>query len=213
MTRMLLSAALAVLFSWNVHATGTDSGNIMDELNPSDPNIEAILKELDIEQEQATGMPSQIGEPGLNIGAGLPDSLWAKDTCYRISCRVWAQVNKAKQTIYIYVDGKYAAGYYVSTGVAGRETPVFDRHPDGRVYDKYTSKKYPEGDYMGLGNMPYAVFIEGGYALHGTTKGNFKRLGSKASHGCIRMHPDAAQYFNKLVRYVGVKNVWITVEE
>ncbi|MBC7372096.1 MAG: L,D-transpeptidase, partial [Bdellovibrionaceae bacterium] len=215
MTRILFSvfAIFTIsLTSLSVRAATPVAGNVLDELDPRDPNIENILKRLDAEQEAETGMPSRITEgTDLEIGAGLPDALWAKGNCYRINCRVWAQVNLTKQTLYVYVDGKYTAGYYVSTGIAGRDTPVFDTHPDGRIYDKYTSKQYPEGDYKGLGNMPYAVFISGGFAIHGTTQGNFKKLGTRASHGCIRLHPDAAQYFNKLVRYIGVKSVWITV--
>jgi len=59
--------------------------------------------------------------------------------------------------------------------------------------------------------MPYAVFISGGYAIHGTTRGNWSRLGKPASHGCIRLHPDNGQIFNVLVRRNGISNVWITV--
>ena len=87
-----------------------------------------------------------------------------------------------------------------------------DRHPDGRVYTAHTSGKYPGGDYKGLGNMPYAVFIYRSYAIHGTPEGNWKYLGAKASHGCIRIHPDYAQYFNSIVRDAGVANVWVTVD-
>jgi len=59
--------------------------------------------------------------------------------------------------------------------------------------------------------MPYAVFIEGGYAIHGTTRGNWSNLGRVASHGCIRLHPDNGQIFNVLVRRNGIRNVWVTV--
>jgi hypothetical protein len=43
----------------------------------------------------------------------------------------------------------------------------------GPIFKKYTSKKFSGGNYEGLANMPYAVFIKGGYAIHGTTTGNF----------------------------------------
>lgn len=200
MTRIFPSVVAMFLFSFVVQAAEV---NVMDELDPFAPNIESILKQLDAEQEAATGMPSHIEDN---------QSQMTKASCYRLSCRVWAQVNLSKQVIYIYVDGKYTAAYYVSSGIAGFDTPTFDTRPNGRIYDKYTSTKYPDGDYKGLGNMPYAVFISGGFAIHGTTEGNFKKLGTRASHGCIRMHPDAAEYYNKLVRYVGVKDAWITVE-
>ena len=101
----------------------------------------------------------------------------------------------------------------VSTGINGRNTPNFETHPNGRIYDRYTSKKFPGGDFNGLGNMPYAVFISGGFAIHGTGKGNWPKLGSRASHGCIRLHPDNALIFNRLVRKNGISEVWITVQD
>jgi lipoprotein-anchoring transpeptidase ErfK/SrfK len=64
---------------------------------------------------------------------------------------------------------------------------------------------------MGLGNMPYAMFISGGVALHGTPEGNWRHLGHPASHGCIRMHPTYAKYINGLLLDLGVKNSWVWV--
>jgi lipoprotein-anchoring transpeptidase ErfK/SrfK len=87
-----------------------------------------------------------------------------------------------------------------------------NRKPTGPMYVKYSSRKFPGGNYMGLGNMPYAVFIRGGYAIHGTTKGNIKLLGKKVSHGCIRLHPNNAQIFYDMIKEVGLENVWVTTE-
>ena len=61
--------------------------------------------------------------------------------------------------------------------------------------------------------MPYAVFLQGGYAIHGTTMGNFLKLGTKASHGCIRLHPDNAKVFNALVKTVGLQETWISIKD
>lgn len=179
-----------------------DSSNILDELNPFDPNIEQKLKELDQEYEAETGLPAILDDMSY---FGLPN-------CYRKECKVWAQVVKSEQRMYLYVDGSVVGIYDVSTGTNGYETPDFDKHPNGRIYDKYTSTKYPGGDYQNLGNMPYAVFIEGGFAIHGTGQGNWRKLGRRASHGCIRLHPDNAFIFNRLVRQHGIRQVWITVE-
>jgi hypothetical protein len=43
--------------------------------------------------------------------------------------------------------------------------------------------------------MPYAVFFNGGYAVHATF--DLKRLGRPASHGCIRLHPENAAEFSR----------------
>lgn len=184
--------------------------NVMDELDPFDPNIEQTLEQIDQDYEQETGMRSHVDEAFDFRTLGV---LREQITCVRQECDVWAQVVRSTQTLYLYLHGELAATWKVSTGIPGRGTPDMDRHPDGRIYDRYTSVKFPGGDYNGLGNMPYAVFIYGGFAIHGTAQSNWKRLGSKASHGCIRVHPDNAFYFNRLVRQTGIKNVWVTVQE
>jgi len=50
--------------------------------------------------------------------------------------------------------------------------------------------------------MPWTMFFNGGIAIHGATPSEYKQLGRKASHGCVRVHPDNA----KLI-YDFVKNV------
>lgn len=181
----------------------------IEELDPFSPDIEEKVQELD-EFFEASSMPR------LEKMMVTPPA-----DCFQFSCKVYIDIQKSLQTATLYVDGQMVNEWKVSTGknevdkkgnlIKKRETPNFDRHPDGRVYDKYSSSKYPGGDYNGLGNMPYAVFIKGGFALHGTPKGNWSKLGTKASHGCIRQHPDNAKIFNRLVREHGVRNTWVTV--
>lgn len=184
-----------------------EQSNVMDELNPFAPNIEEQLQMLDEQYEAETGK-----SPFL-----LDDLVptWA-ETCRREQCPVYLDISKAEQKAFLFVNGVLQGEYLVSTGVSGFGTPDFDTHPNGRIYDKYTSTKYPGGDYVDdngtrLGNMPYAVFIRGGFAVHGTGRANWKKLGQRASHGCIRMHPDYGYKFNRLVRAYGVRNTWIRV--
>jgi hypothetical protein len=143
-----------------------------------------------------------------SLRMGLTDN-----NCKQAQCRVWAKIIKSEQRLYLYIDGQFVDTFKVSTGIKKHETPVMDRRPSGPTFQKYTSKKFPGGNYNGLGNMPYAVFIRGGYAIHGTTQGNIKKLGKKASHGCIRLHPDNGKIFFELVRKAGLENTWITIEE
>ncbi|MEN0059869.1 MAG: L,D-transpeptidase [Bdellovibrio sp.] len=180
--------------------------NMIEDLNPFDPNIEETLRYYDKIYEEETGK-----SPFLQNNQLFYNIMGIK-RCVRAECPVWIQVVKQTQRLYLYINGTLQNSWLVSTGVRGHETPNFDTNPNGRIYDKYTSTKYPGGDYNGLGNMPYAVFIQGGFALHGTPKGNWPLLGKQASHGCIRMHPDFAYSFNRLVRQNGVSNVWITVQ-
>jgi len=133
--------------------------------------------------------------------------------CKKDECIIYAEVLKSKQMLYLYIEGELKDSFKVSTGVNGRETPSMDLHPTGPIFTKYTSKKFPGGNYKGLGNMPYAVFIKGGYAIHGTTSGNFSKLGSRASHGCIRIHPDNAKVFSALIKLIGLSRTWVTVKD
>lgn len=133
--------------------------------------------------------------------------------CRQKECGVWAKISKSKQMLFLYVEGALVDSFKVSTGDSKHETPTFDVRPSGPIFKKYTSKKFPGGNYNGLGNMPYAVFISGGFAIHGTTTGNIARLGKKASHGCIRLHPDNGKIFSELIRKVGLENTWITIQE
>lgn len=176
-----------------------DDRNVLDKLDPQAVDIEEQLLKMDAEYEAATG-----------VSAILP-SVGRKGTCHQRSCGVYIEVSRAAQTATLFVNGGYYAQWYVSTGVPGHSTPALNGHPNGRIYDYYMSRTYPGGDYNGLGNMPYAVFIWKGYAIHGTARSNWPMLGRRASHGCIRLHPDNARIFNRLVRDYGINQSWVTV--
>jgi lipoprotein-anchoring transpeptidase ErfK/SrfK len=178
--------------------------NMLDELNPFDPKTEAILEEFDSEYQRRADKTPWLESLQPQFRA---------TSCFRSSCKVYAFVRRSDQRMYLYVDGNPYGEWPVSTGAPGHDTPNFDRHPNGRIYDQYTSSKFPGGNYQGLGNMPYAVFIEGGFAIHGTAKSNWSKLGRKASHGCVRVHPDNGFTFNRLVRKYGIADTWIQVSE
>jgi lipoprotein-anchoring transpeptidase ErfK/SrfK len=181
-----------------------DEGSALDseEYDPRANNIDEVLEEWD----------KAYAELGISTHLEQKPGSTSRSNCKKGQCAVWVSVDKSKQTLSLYIDGVLEDSWLVSTGTAGHGTPDFETHPNGRIYDNYSSSTYPGGDYNGLGNMPYAVFISGGFALHGTPKGNWKLLGTKASHGCIRMHPDNGYRFNRLVREVGIENVWISVK-
>ena len=177
-----------------------------EDLDPFAPDIEQQLQELD-------ALFSENPNSTFDFNEIFNLKTLSQKSCVRKDCPIWIQIVKSQQKLFLFRDGNHTDTWLVSTGVSGRGTPNMDLNPNGRIYDRYSSTKFPGGDFEGLGNMPYAVFLKGGFAIHGTPKSNWKKLGQTASHGCIRIHPDNAYIFNRLVRNYGVKNVWVTIQD
>jgi lipoprotein-anchoring transpeptidase ErfK/SrfK len=57
--------------------------------------------------------------------------------------------------------------------------------------------------------MPYSIFYNGHYAVHGTDQ--VGRLGRPASSGCIRLHPSNAAVLYGLAQREGLENTKIVV--
>lgn len=180
-----------------------------EEFIPGEEGNDEVLREFDQAYRLQTGEDTFSNFD--NPHAGM---LHKAGGCYRASCHIFANVVRGEkpQKLYLYIDGKPVTSWKVSTARAPYSTPNFDGHPAGPFYPGFfTSKLYPGGDYRGLGNMPYASFYSGHYAIHGT--GAIGNLGNPASHGCVRSHPENAQYFSKLVRSAGSEEVWVTVSQ
>jgi lipoprotein-anchoring transpeptidase ErfK/SrfK len=108
--------------------------------------------------------------------------------------QVVVHVSKSRQTMYVYVDGYLEHEWPVSTARGGYSTPSGTYRPTG--FDPYhRSSRYNNAP------MPHSIFFHGGYAIHGTY--DIYRLGSPASHGCIRLHPQDAAELYGLVRESG----------
>lgn len=215
-----------------------EANNIFDDTSfiPAEDSVKALLTKMEWIWLQEANLMENLDtlkkglskQPGFTAAEkliikeniGVVDSfLLAKDslpvtTCKEKECLVYLEINRTTQKLYLYLIGELKDSFLVSTGKAGKyETPLLSRRPAGPVLTKYTSRKFPGGNYMGLGNMPYAIFVQGGYAIHGTTTGNFTKLGTKASHGCVRLHPDNAKIINALVKTVGLQQTWISITD
>ncbi len=213
-TAFVLLAAFASLAA----QAKIEKANPMDELDPYAADINEQLEKMDAEYEAATGKSALVVDfNSINSAFGMA----VDGGCYQRTCKVFISVDKSRQRAQLFVDGTAVGDEWkATTGSPGHGTPNFDRHPDQplRIYDKYSSTKFPGGSWNGYGNMPFAVFIRGGFAVHGTTgtdkTGNISKLGTvPLSHGCIRVHPNNGKIFNRLVRAAGAAQTWITVHE
>ena len=73
---------------------------------------------------------------------------------------------------------------------------------------KWLSRNHKSSIYDGA-EMPYSVFFNGDYAIHGTRQ--VSKLGEPASAGCIRLHPKNAKIFFELARLYGVENTLVKI--
>ena len=115
---------------------------------------------------------------------------------------VVANIDISRQRMTITIDGAPYASWPVSTGVNGYNTPTGSYRPY-LVKRMHYSSKYENAP------MPHSVFFRGGYAIHGTPY--VKRLGRRASHGCVRLHPANAARLYKLVLIYGFDNTRIRI--
>jgi lipoprotein-anchoring transpeptidase ErfK/SrfK len=113
-----------------------------------------------------------------------------------------ARVDVSSQTMTISQYGRVIYNWPVSTARPGYITPRGNYRPT-RLHRMWYSRKYE------MSPMPWSVFFRGGYAIHGTNA--VRRLGTPASHGCIRLHTANAATFYSLVRQVGPGNTRIVV--
>ncbi len=114
---------------------------------------------------------------------------------------VVVRVDKAAQRMSVIVDGTPTYNFAVSTGTAGG--PPNGSYRPQRLERDWRSRTY------NMAPMPYSIFFHGGYAIHGTNA--VSRLGTRASHGCVRLHPSNAATLYNLVRQRGMANTRIIV--
>lgn len=118
------------------------------------------------------------------------------------SHQVVATVSLSRQSMEVAVDGRQVFEWKVSTGGKGYVTPKGSYKPT-RMHEMWYSRKYYNAP------MPHSVFFHGGYAVHATP--HVRNLGRPASHGCVRLHPEAAEDFYKLVEVFGPRNTRIVI--
>ena len=113
---------------------------------------------------------------------------------------VW--IDKSSQRMAVSVDGMMRYNWPVSTGRRGYGTPSGVFHPQ-LMARRWFSRKYYNSP------MPHAIFFYRGFAIHGTYE--LSRLGGRASHGCVRLHPSHAAALFALVERNGPRHTRIEV--
>jgi lipoprotein-anchoring transpeptidase ErfK/SrfK len=117
---------------------------------------------------------------------------------------VVAVVDLRSQTMTVSEDGALKYRWRVSTARRGYVTPI------GSYTAKWLSKDHRSKKYDDA-PMPYAVFFNGGYAVHGTYE--VRQLGRPASHGCVRLDTRNAATFFAMAAEAGLHNTRIVISE
>src|SRR3954469_14829022 len=112
-------------------------------------------------------------------------------------------VDKDNQQMTVAVDGVARYHWPVSTGIPSRETPN-GAFRTFRMEEDHYSKEFDDAP------MPHAIFFtKVGHAIHGTD--SVGRLGTPASHGCVRLSRQNATTLYALVQQDGVLNATVTL--
>jgi hypothetical protein len=112
-------------------------------------------------------------------------------------------IDKSKQQMTVTVDGDPRYVWPVSTGKGRYDTPAGDFQPF-RMERHHFSREWDDAP------MPYSIFFtQEGHAIHGSYE--VRRLGTPASHGCVRLAPENAATLFALVKAQGVKNAHVVL--
>ena len=148
-------------------------------------------------QKEKRGVWSPV-RPGLVIGPVFDVGPGLKDAAVR------AEVHLSTQSMTLVHRGRIVGLWPVSTARNGKETPTgvwtakwLARHHRSHLYDNAP--------------MPYSVFYDGDYAVHGTYQTG--RLGRPASAGCVRLDPRHAAVLFNLVLKEGLNNTLIVIRQ
>src|ERR1700750_143499 len=117
--------------------------------------------------------------------------------------KVSITVDKNTQTITVAVDGVERYQWPVSTGLPSYETPN-GSFRTFRMEEDHFSKEFDDAP------MPHSIFFTKiGHAIHGTDSES--KLGTPASHGCVRLSRANATTLYALGEKEGVLNTTVTL--
>ncbi|MGE0632874.1 MAG: L,D-transpeptidase [Pseudobdellovibrionaceae bacterium] len=193
MSLTVLLAVLSIVFVPHASLAQT----VEQEEISADISPEEIAEELGLPEADDFIAPLSVEEltarSGVDIIREWPIVIWVNK----------AARGSTAQRLRVYKNGRLVLETKTSTG---REQ--WERAKSGRKYFSGT----PTGwfnptrlvkDYFSntwLTKMPYAIFFNGGIAVHAAAETYYNKLGTRASGGCVRLRYDEAQWLFNLVR-------------
>jgi hypothetical protein len=117
---------------------------------------------------------------------------------------VLVTIDKSIQQMTVEVDGRPVHQWPVSTGKGAKYDTPNGKFKAFRMEKDHFSKEWDDAP------MPHSIFFtQKGHAIHGSF--DVKRLGTPASHGCVRLAPENAKTLFQLVEQEGVLNTTVVL--
>ena len=152
----------------------------------------------------STDLPGHAA-PASSTGEAAAKNVGVAAAPAPAAARVLIRVDKGAQRMLVTVNGKLRHSWAVSTGRTQYETPTGTFRPF-RLAREHYSKEWDDAP------MPHSIFFTArGHAIHGST--DTRRLGRRASHGCVRLAPSNAAALFALVQAEGPNATRVTITE
>lgn len=120
------------------------------------------------------------------------------------SNQIVIRVDVSEQEMTVMQAGRRLYTWPVSTARGGKITPV------GTYQPQWFSRNHRSSLYNNA-PMPFAIFYDGNYAIHGTDA--IGALGRPASAGCVRLHPENARTLYEMVYALGKADTYVVIQE
>jgi len=156
--------------------------------------------------ESSTGAPSEPGTgPKANAPVAAPSRKpEAAEAAKPAGKQILVNIDKTTQAMTVFVDGIEEHRWPVSTGAYGYTTPS-GSYTATSMNEIWYSKQWDNAP------MPHAIFFtKKGHAVHGSKE--VKKLGTPASHGCVRLSPKNAKALFTLVKANGLENTQVVID-
>ena len=127
---------------------------------------------------------------------------WALLTSRAVAGDLVAMIDLSDQKMTVFVDQIPIHQWPVSTARPGKFTPI-------GLYHVQSMRRMHYSSLYNNAPMPHTIFFSGNFAIHGTT--DVDQLGTPASAGCVRLHPDDAATLFALVLEHGRENALIEI--
>lgn len=173
----------------NIYTAYQQLGNNLG-LNFNDISTQKYVNFIKSQDESKTNQESGIflnqkiavtdnPEPTINVlGTNSPDD------------NKWIEVDLSEQKLYMKEDTSTVGSFLVSTG-KWAPTPKGEWRIWTKLrYTRMSGGSQALGTYYNLPNVPYTMYYNQGYGIHGAYWHN--NFGNPMSHGCVNMKPEEA---------------------